>query len=473
MERGDNVRDYTHASRTFVDNNYELQPRQSNLFHVVFNFTPDIARSITNIQKLEVPLLVKSAQLPTYSIDIETHNQYNRSVQSQHRITYNPVNITFHDDQKDLIRGLWYKYMSFYYPDSTYQLGKGNYSTDDRYENYQAKGHGYQIGKPRFFSDIRIYSMFQKRFAEYTLVNPIITSFNHGEHAYAEGAFLEHTMALNYETVKYATGFVNNINPRGFGDVHYDNTPSPIGIFGRGPSNSIFFGGGLVDAANVVGKDLASGNILGAITKGAIIFNNTKGANLKDVVFKDLQRAAGEVIRGKNPLTGIVTPLIPSNFTGGISNIFGTGSRQAPAGDPNKVFSNGSSVFNAQFFGEDFDESDIPVGNSSVTPVKKQTVANIQKLSDVQIIRSPSLPVNTNQDIVNGLNNRITRLSSQINNSSGNTQALERERSNLITRVQLKTSSRTVNTTSGGGSTTTRRVTNPDGTISVVTTTDT
>ena len=51
-------------------------------------------------------------------------------------------------------------------------------------------------------------------------------------------------------------------NPKGFGDIHYDKTPSPIGIFGRGPSNSIFFGGGLIDAANVVVKTIKSPSLL-------------------------------------------------------------------------------------------------------------------------------------------------------------------------------------------------------------------
>ena len=45
---------------------------------------------------------------------------------------------------------------------------------------------------------------------------------------------MKHNMTIQYETVKYATGFVNNINPKGFTDIHYDKVPSPLGVFGGG-----------------------------------------------------------------------------------------------------------------------------------------------------------------------------------------------------------------------------------------------
>ena len=40
---GETMRDYKHASRTFVDNNFELQPRYGYLFHVIFEFTAEAA----------------------------------------------------------------------------------------------------------------------------------------------------------------------------------------------------------------------------------------------------------------------------------------------------------------------------------------------------------------------------------------------------------------------------------------------
>jgi hypothetical protein len=78
-------------------------------------------------------LLVKSIQLPTFTINVETHNQYNRQVHSQHKINYSPVTITFHDDAADRVLRLWTEYYKFYYADSIYSQDLSAYSTTDRY----------------------------------------------------------------------------------------------------------------------------------------------------------------------------------------------------------------------------------------------------------------------------------------------------------------------------------------------------
>jgi len=70
--------------------------------------------------------------------------------------------------------------------------------------------------------------MHNHKFAEYTLINPIITSFNHDNHAYASSGLMQHSMQVQYETVKYATGFVNDVTPTGFGEIHYDVETSDL-----------------------------------------------------------------------------------------------------------------------------------------------------------------------------------------------------------------------------------------------------
>ena len=114
LSTGETMRDYKHASKTFIDNNFELHPKFSHLFHVIFEFTPDAATLFDTTEQLEIPLLVKSADLPAYTLDVQTHNQYNRKTQSHHAFTYQPVTITFHDDTKEVIRKLWHNYYTFY-----------------------------------------------------------------------------------------------------------------------------------------------------------------------------------------------------------------------------------------------------------------------------------------------------------------------------------------------------------------------
>lgn len=442
LAKGDHIKDFSHAARLFVDNNYELQPRFSNLFHVVFNLTPQAARLFNSVDKMEINMLVKTIDLPTFNIDTQTHNQYNRQVHSQHKLNYNPVTVTFHDDQKDLIRSFLHTYANFYYNDSKHSLGGSSYSTNDRYGGYRSDDFGMSDGNQRFFKDIRVYTMLQKRFAEYTLVNPILTAFGHDSHSYANTSVMQHNMTIQYETVKYATGFVNNINPKGFSDIHYDNTPSPLGVFGGGVGNSIFFQGGLVDAANTVATDLFNGNILGAVIKGGVIFNNTKDLDLGRVLEKDLERAVGSILRGKNPLTDVILPNVfgtdrintgePRTGTGApVDRTF----PQSASIIPNTVRSNGNNILSIAFNGvTDFVSSPFNLGNATTVPNTSASPTTPARLSDFTPLVGPqtSSVILRQQQI----NDRVQQLQNQITNDPTNTFLIKERDALIVRRVQ-------------------------------------
>ena len=305
---GDTMRDYKHASKTFVDNNYELQPKYSNLFHVVFEFTPEAATLFDTIAQLEIPLLVKSADLPAYTLDVQTHNQYNRQTQSHHKFNYQPITIRFHDDTKEVIREMWHKYYIYYNADPTYSLDGNAYTTSDKYANRTQQQWGLQRGNKRFSKNIKIYSMQNHKFGEYTLVNPIITSFSHDQHAYANGGLMENTMQLAYETVKYATGFVNNINPRGFGDIHYDVEKSDLSATTIA-DDTAFIDGTLTSVTSQRATDLFDGNVIGTITDAEIIFNQTKNPDGLNVFEETLNIFANNLISGKKPTSNILVPI--------------------------------------------------------------------------------------------------------------------------------------------------------------------
>ena len=303
---GGTVRDYKHASRTFVDNNYELQPKHSFLFHVVFNFMPEAATLFNTVEKLEIPILVKSIDLPQYTIDVQTHNQYNRKVQSHHGMQYQPINAVFHDDAKELIRNLWHKYYIFYNADPTYDLNSNSYTPYDKYSDRVQQQWGFQRGNKRFFKDIKIYSMHNHKFAEYTLVNPMITAFNHDTHAYANGGLMEHRVQFTYETVKYATGFVNNVTPTGFGDLHYDAEFSDLAAINS--ENSAFIDGDLKDVTGQRPNDLFQGNVIGTIKDADIIFNTNKPITSGSVIQDTLSIVANNLLTGQKPTTNIFVP---------------------------------------------------------------------------------------------------------------------------------------------------------------------
>ena len=336
----DVLRDYTHASRVFTTNSYELKPRFKFLFHVSFTLnTTEIPylRGVFGPDDIqELSLLVKNVDLPKYSIDTETLNQYNRKRVVQTHINYNPVNITFHDDGGDNARKLWYYYYTYYYKDATqpYLTPEVTNGTNGRSQNRQA-GFGYNArdiyddvmqvkdwgfvgeswsdgtssdsGKPPFFRDIRIYGMDQRKFAEYVLINPIISAWNHDRYDYAEGTgIMEHTMTIAYETVKYYDGAIGKVGPggdtnvKGFADPsRYDSRLSPIA---RPGSNSTVFGqGGLLDAGIGIIDDLQSGTVGGLVgaAQTAMRVNQTfKGKNLASIAKSEAVRlGTNEIIQ--------------------------------------------------------------------------------------------------------------------------------------------------------------------------------
>jgi hypothetical protein len=232
------LRNYQHAARIFTDSNYRLSPKYGWLFYVEFDFHPLITE-ISNTAAREMGMLVKSVSLPKFTIDTKIHNAYNRKNIVQNKISYDPVSIVFRDDQADNVKQFWYDYYSYFYRDPDY--ADATYGAQHKYQSRPTFDWGYSprpaVGynnangtQPyQYIQAIRIYSLYQGYFSEYQLVNPIITSFKHGEHDVSSNDTLEHQMSIQYETVKYLEGKVTRDTVGGFIDLHYDTTPSPNG----------------------------------------------------------------------------------------------------------------------------------------------------------------------------------------------------------------------------------------------------
>lgn len=230
------LRDYQHASKTFRDGNYRLAPKQKFLFYVVFNFSPSAAQMVSDDIKRESSMMVKSMDLPSYTFDTQLMNQYNRWRAVQTKINYNAVQLRFHDDMSNISKRLWYFYLHWYYEDQ--KNGEVVRYTDIADTYSTQKDFNFGMANPKtesFFSSIQLYSIYgQKKFSEYTLINPIITQFTHDTHDHSQSEVLENSMQIQYETVKYATGKMGGgqpnaltNGPKGFGDLHYDHDWSP------------------------------------------------------------------------------------------------------------------------------------------------------------------------------------------------------------------------------------------------------
>jgi len=230
----DNIKDYRHANQLFVGDNFRLAPKQGFLYHVFFDLDPSISR-ISKENQIEAGMMVKSVDLPKFSIDTKVLNSYNRPNIVQNKIKYDSVNISFHDDNADAVRNFWFDYYYYYYRDA--DLGYADksgivnpaYYIPTKYDLRTNNNFGYSPKNyssftsnqvQQYIKSIRIYSLHKRRFSEYTLINPMITSFRHGQHQAGSGEPMSHEMTISYEFVLYAAGNVSKNTVKGFADIH-------------------------------------------------------------------------------------------------------------------------------------------------------------------------------------------------------------------------------------------------------------
>lgn len=354
------LRDYQHASKTFRTNSYANSPKFKFLFHVEFKINSEVLQKVfPNLKDQNFGLLVKSVQLPKYTFSVAELNQYNRKRLVQTKIKYEPVSIAFHDDNANLIRTLWYSYYTYYYKDATQfdailheeraggrgQRASMDYNKRTLYDPNLSEQNQLDWGftaeipqglkideygdaKPIFFRSIDIYGFNQHNFAMYSLINPLISGFEHDQYDYSQGnGTMQNQMTIQYETVKYYEGSIDGRTPdkiiKTFGrNENYDRTLSPIAR--PGSQQNILGQGGLVSAAGGIMQDIQSGNFLGAIQKAGAAVNTFKNPQ---TILKTVQN---EVMAGvRNAVSGVpnsnsVIRSLPFNFpTPNVSSITG------------------------------------------------------------------------------------------------------------------------------------------------------
>ena len=328
MCTGDEIHDWQHASRTFVDSLYRLSPKIGTMYHVFIDLNPTVATTDQNSQ-IEIGLMAKQVNLPKFTVQTKTLNAYNRKNIVQERINYDPISFTFHDDSADVVREFWYNYYSYYYRDADHE--ESLFHQDHKYKQRQEQTWGYtpQGGNntPTYINAIRIYSLHQKSFSSYILMRPTITNFQHGQHTAGEYETMEHSMTVAYEAVRYETGPVTNGTVQGFNVIHYDNSASPLTSLGGG-TTSILGPGGLIEGIGDVTTNLANGNFVQAALGGFRTANNFKNTNLKKVASAELQQLGRNILRGQNPLSTVFVPTaagINQGISKAISGIPGIG----------------------------------------------------------------------------------------------------------------------------------------------------
>ena len=286
------MKDFRHASRLYIDDNYKLMPKQKFLYHVMIQTDETLFQTkFTPHERTDLNMLVKSCELPKYNMNMEEKFQYNKKMYCATRIQYDPISIVFHDDHADTVNAFWKKYYEYYIADSV-TLGTGdfplNQTKDDYYDNERLTnkwGMDTPAGRRKpYLQKIIIYVLHKQRFTAMQLVNPKIASFAHDNLDAADGTgVMANTMQVMYETVLYDSGTIKpEMNGSGFATIHYDHEPSPLTVLGGG-TNSIFGPGGIVDGVGSVMANWKTGNVLGAILSASNTYNNAKKMKKKDV----------------------------------------------------------------------------------------------------------------------------------------------------------------------------------------------
>ena len=307
------MKDFRHASRLYLDDNYKLMPKQKFLFYVRFFTDESLFMGSANYnERIELNMLVKSCDLPRYGMNMEEKIQYNKKMYAATRIQYDPINIVFHDDHADTVNAFWKKYYEYYIADSVSMTNDTTISdTKDDYYNSNRRTNKYGMDTPvqrkkPYLQRIEIFVLHKQRFTSMTLVNPMIGSFNHDNLDQADGTgIMQNTMQIVYESVLYKSGIINKNNVPGFASIHYDHEPSPLTVLGGG-TNSIFGPGGVVDGVGSVIRNVQSGNILGAILSATNTYNNAKKIKKKDVK-EELKGIAKEGVLDIGKQAGTIT----------------------------------------------------------------------------------------------------------------------------------------------------------------------
>ena len=247
------LRDYRHAANMFTVDQFRLAPKSNFLFHVSFGINVGALQNANIVQRYgqEINMLVKSTDLPSFSMQTEVLNQYNRKKVVQYKQTFGDIGMKFHDDNMGLVNALWQNYYTYYYADAKSANTTGAYARNAT-KNWSTvtTPYGFDNGATApFFNYIKIYQMARHEYICYELHNPLISSWNYNKMSYSDQGVHDFDMKLQYEAVSFTVGAVEDGTMEGFGDTHYDHGPSPL----SGTSDSMVSNPSFVQSLDTTG----------------------------------------------------------------------------------------------------------------------------------------------------------------------------------------------------------------------------
>ena len=404
------LRDYQHANRMYVANYYRLLPKYKGLYSVLVRPNPSVIQDIKDLSSgsggtsgnggsniigaiqdvmntvkdvidtpnrlmnqvfgdpsegtkvRELSALAHRVELPGFSITVDEKNQYNKKIGVTTGIKYDPVQITFYDDNNNTTINLINNYYKYFFGDGNVPGGSQKYLTDTVKSRMNFNGWGFQSRAIKnFFYAIDIYSFNRGTFTMHSIKAPWIINMRAGDHEYGDYAPRDITITFGHSGIVYASGYIKRGTPPGFADLIYDFTPSPL--TGKYPVN-------LYDTLGQFAS--ATGGLFGGTT------------GVQDIV-KPIQQLQG----GTSTNVPSTRPLLP----GTLLAPFNTGSSQNQTSTPNGV---PVSVGGLQSSGT------VVGGGQAAPPTPSVTVYPTIRPSSITTTPLPALPGTPNTSNIPG-----------------------------------------------------------------------
>lgn len=220
------VRDFRNAYQLRPDNN---PPRLRFEGYVNFIINRALfADTQTEEFRTQISSLVKTATLPGVEFKTEVKNRYNSKKIIQTGVEYKPVSMSVLDTVGNEWLTLFMKYYSYNYMNPRNKQKEGDRDISDRQSllqsqdisskfggaNYNSNSSGMAINRLKYFFERIDYVLYHgERAVQYSLLNPVLKSFDPGDLDYSSSDVMEFKLDFDYEnfTIYNETNFVMTV----------------------------------------------------------------------------------------------------------------------------------------------------------------------------------------------------------------------------------------------------------------------
>lgn len=223
------LRDFRNAYKFRPDVNPARQKFQG---YVNFIFNRDLYETLyadpsdgSKEFRTTISSLVRTAELPGVNFKTETYNQYNRKKIVNTGVEYTPVGMTVYDTVGNEWLSVLMKYFSYHYMNPRNKSNNGrdiandilrtggaeNIGSEFLTEVFDSNRAGYNPNLTANFFERIDYVMYHgNKGVQYSIINPVLTSFKPGNLDYSDSSFREFDLSFEYES--FTTHDISNFS---------------------------------------------------------------------------------------------------------------------------------------------------------------------------------------------------------------------------------------------------------------------